>query len=161
MIGCKITMDLGSNIAYNTMFEKIFSLGDFILSSTDNAYEIYYASDREDVTADYVRKALRKMKIDALVHEFSLNDKYDFENYVNQWVVSNLDRQLKIKVEREQQPELQKIKRKLDLLDQVVDEMINARDRYVEQAQMLQGKQQEAQNVDGVHKAEPSDTPHN
>lgn len=158
MIVCKITIDLSSKFEYNAIFDKLLSLGDFILSTTANSYEVYYSSDYEDIDAEYVRKTMRKLKIDCLVHEFSLDDKYDFESYVNQWVVTNLDRQLKLKIEREQQPELQKIKRRLDLLDQVVDEMINARDRYIEQAQLLQQKQAQK---DGVEKAEPSDTPNN
>ena len=138
MIVCKITIMKEPALDYNTIFQKILSLGDFIVTAADNVYEVYYASDLDEVDADYIRKILRKHKVEHLIYTYNTSDKLDFDAYVNQWIATNLDRQVKIKIEREQQPQLKEVQRKLVLLDKVVDEMINARDRYLVEAQRLQ-----------------------
>lgn len=138
MIVCKITLDNQPDVDYNAIIDKVLSNGDFLISSSDNQFEILFSSDKEEVDANYIRKMLRKFKIDFMLHEYTLNEKLDLDLYTNQWIVVNLDRQFKIRIEREQQPELRKISKKLDLLEQVTDGMIKAKQRYEEKLVELQ-----------------------
>ena len=138
MIVCKITLDNQPDVDYNAIIDKVLSNGDFIISSSDNQFEILFSSDKAEVDASYIRKMLRKFKIDFMLHEYTLNEKLDLDLYTNQWIVVNLDRQFKIRIEREQQPELRKISKKLELLEQVTDGMIKAKQRYEEKLAELQ-----------------------
>ena len=95
MIVCKITLNKQEEVDYNKIFSKVLDAGDFIMMASDEAYEILFASEEEDVDENYIRKALRKHKIDFMIHVYSLNDKFDFDSYTNQWVINNLDKQFK------------------------------------------------------------------
>mgnify|MGYP003302485865 CR=1 FL=1 len=78
-----------------------------------------------------------------MVHVYDLSEKLDLDIYSNQWVIANLDKQLKIKIEKEQQPMLKKIDKKLDLLNQVIEETNNAKKRYEEALLEIQKKEKE------------------
>lgn len=143
MIVCKITLNKQEEVDYNKIFSKVLDMGDFIMMASDEAYEILFASEEEDVDENYIRKALRKHKIDFMIHVYSLNDKFDFDSYTNQWVINNLDKQFKIKIEKEQQPELNKISKKLELLDKVLDETEKAKQRYEQAADLIAAQKQE------------------
>ena len=135
MIVCKITLNNQPGVNYTNIIEKILNTGDFIITaSEDGNYEIFYASEKEEIDEAYIRKALRKYKVDYIIHIYDLNEKLDFDLYTNQWVFAHLDKQSKIKIEKESQPGLQQIKRRLDLLDRLTDEMIEAKRKYEEQA---------------------------
>ena len=142
MIVCKITLNKQEEVDYNKIFSKVLDAGDFIMMASDEAYEILFASEEEDVDENYIRKALRKHKIDFMIHVYSLNDKFDFDSYTNQWVINNLDKQFKIKIEKEQQPELNKISKKLELLDKVLDETEKAKQRYEQAADLIAAQKQ-------------------
>ena len=140
MIVCKITLNKQPNVDYNSIVEKILNTGNFILSAAEKEFGIFFASDKEEIDEAYIRKALHKYKVDYMIHVYDLNEKLDFDLYTNQWVITHLDKQLKIKIEREQQPELQKIKRKLDLLEKVIDETNNAKQRYEKALEEIQNQ---------------------
>ena len=125
MVVCKITINKEPDLEYNKVFNKIMELGDFLISGDNQYYEVYFASEKEEVTEEYIRKILRKGKLNALVHSYGEKDVLDLDSYTNQWVLNNLDKQMKILIEREQQPVLQQIDRRLVLLDRLADEMIN------------------------------------
>ena len=150
MIVCKITLNNQPDIDYNAIIDKVLSNGDFLISSSDNQFEILFSSDKDEVNESYIRKMLRKFKIDFMLHEYTLNEKLDLDLYTNQWIVVNLDRQFKIRIEREKQPELRQISRKLDLLNKVTDEMILAKQRYEEKLVEIQvnseNQEKEGQN---------------
>ena len=154
MIVCKITIDNQPDLDYNIIMEKVLNLGDFLLFSADNKFEILFASEREEINDAYVRKILRKCKADFMVHVYNLKDKFDFDSYTNQWVIANLDKQLKIQIERDQQPQLREINRKLELLEQVTDELIKAKDRYTSEATRIQQIQQSEQQEMGKEESE-------
>ena len=144
MVVCKITLNNQPGVDYTNIIEKILNTGDFIITAAeDNNYEIFYASEKEEINEAYIRKALRKYKVDYMIHVYDLNEKLDFDLYTNQWVITNLDKQLKIKIEKEQQPELQKISKKLELLEQVIDETNNAKRRYEEALDEIQNQNKE------------------
>lgn len=151
MIVCKITLNNQPDIDYNAIIDKVLSNGDFLISSSDNQFEILFSSDKDEVNESYIRKMLRKFKIDFMLHEYTLNEKLDLDLYTNQWIVVNLDRQFKIRIEREKQPELRQISRKLDLLNKVTDEMILAKQRYEEKLVEIQanGENQEKEGQNG------------
>lgn len=130
MIVCKITLNNQPEVDYNGIIEKILNTGDFIITASDKDFEILFASEKEEINEAYIRRALKKYKVDFMVHTYDLNDKLDFDLYTNQWIITNLDKQLKIQIENEQQPELQRINKKLDLLGKVIDEANNAKERY-------------------------------
>lgn len=137
MIVCKITLDKQTNFDYTSIREKILNVGDFIFMNVEDKYEILFASEKDEVEEEYIRKVLRKNKIDYMMHVYSAKDKFDYDSYQDQWVLENLDKQYRIKVEREQQPKLKEIDRKLDLLNKVTDEFIKAKERYNEEAQKI------------------------
>ena len=56
--------------------------------------------------------------------------------------MSNLDRQLRIQIEKEQQPKLKEIDRKLDLLDKATGEMAEIRDAYFQELMKIQAQKQ-------------------
>lgn len=143
MIVCKITLNNQPGVDYNSIIEKILNTGDFIISAAEKEFEIFFASEREEVNEAYIRKALRKYKVDYMIHVYDLNEKLDFDLYTNQWVITNLDKQLKIKIEKEQQPEFQKISKKLELLEQVIDETNNTKQRYEEALVEIQNQNKE------------------
>lgn len=135
MVVCKITLNNQPGVDYTNIIEKVLNTGDFIITAAeDDNYEIFYASEKEEINEAYIRKALRKYKVDYMIHVYDLSEKLDFDLYTNQWVVTHLDKQLKIKLEKESQPGLQQIKRRLDLLDRLTDEMIEAKRKYEEKA---------------------------
>ena len=79
MIVCKITLDNQPDVDYNAIIDKVLSNGDFIISSSDNQFEILFSSDKAEVDASYIRKMLRKFKIDFMLHEYTLNEKLDLD----------------------------------------------------------------------------------
>ncbi len=141
MIVCKITLNNQPQIDYNSIIEKILNTGDFIITAAEKEFEIFFASEKEEIDETYVRKALRRHKVDYMVHVYDLSEKLDLDIYSNQWVIANLDKQLKIKIEKEQQPMLKKIDKKLDLLNQVIEETNNAKKRYEEALLEIQKKE--------------------
>ena len=143
MIVCKITLNNQPQIDYNSIIEKILNTGDFIITAAEKEFEIFFASEKEEIDEIYVRKALRRYKVDYMVHVYDLSEKLDLDIYSNQWVIANLDKQLKIKIEKEQQPMLKKIDKKLDLLNQVIEETNNAKKRYEEALLEIQKKEKE------------------
>lgn len=143
MIVCKITLNNQPQIDYNSIIEKILNTGDFIITAAEKEFEIFFASEKEEIDETYVRKALRRYKVDYMVHVYDLSEKLDLDIYSNQWVIANLDKQLKIKIEKEQQPMLKKIDKKLDLLNQVIEETNNAKKRYEEALLEIQKKEKE------------------
>ena len=66
---------------------------------------IFFASEKDDIDDNYLRKALRKCKLDFVIHIYTLDEKLDLDSYTNQWITTNLDKQFKIRIEKEQQPE--------------------------------------------------------
>ena len=147
MIVCKITLNNQPDVDYNGIIEKILNTGDFIITASDKDFEILFASEKEEVNEAYIRRALKKYKVDFMVHTYDLNDKLDFDLYTNQWIVTNLDKQLKIKIENEQQPELQRISKKLDLLEKVIDEANNAKERYEKALATIENQNQEGEET--------------
>ena len=143
MIVCKITLNNQPQIDYNSIIEKILNTGDFIITAAEKEFEIFFASEKEEIDEIYVRKALRRYKVDYMVLVYDLSEKLDLDIYSNQWVIANLDKQLKIKIEKEQQPMLKKIDKKLDLLNQVIEETNNAKKRYEEALLEIQKKEKE------------------
>lgn len=144
MIVCKITINKEKDIEYNKTFNKIMELGDFIISGDNESYVIYLASTQEEVDEDYLKKLLRKGKLDGLIHTYGENDVLDLDSYTNQWLLNNLDKQVRILIEKEQQPVLQQIDRRLDLLDRLADEMnaIIEKNKHQEEAKQ-EGDSQE------------------
>ena len=148
MITCKIILNNQPDVDYNMIIDKILNNGNFLISAMDQEYEILFASDKDEIDENYIRKALRKYKVDFMIHTYSLKEKFDFDSYNNQWIVANLDRQLKIQIEREQQPQLQELSRKLDLLNKVTDAMIEAKNKYEAEALKIQQKEENNQKTE-------------
>lgn len=142
MIVCKITVNKEKDIEYNKTFNKIMELGDFIISGDNESYVIYLASTKEEVDEDYLKKLLRKGKLNGLIHTYGEGDVLDLDSYTNQWLLNNLDKQVKILIEKEQQPVLQQIDRRLALLDRLADEM-NAIIEKNKQQEEKEGESQE------------------
>ena len=149
MIVCKITLSANHDENCHKIYGKIMDLGDFVLSSENSGQNLvlYFASVEENVDEDYLRKMLRKTKQDFMIHTYHYGDTLETDNYVNQWVLSNLDKQLQIEIENKQQPVLQQIDRRLDLINRLADEMQAAYDK-------MQQEQQEKAEVENKEKIE-------
>ena len=80
MITCKIILNNQPDVDYNMIIDKILNNGNFLISAMDQEYEILFASDKDEIDENYIRKALRKYRVDFMIHTYTLKEKFDFDS---------------------------------------------------------------------------------
>lgn len=144
MIVCNITLNFNS-VNFDKLIDKLDKIGSFILDNKDTNGHIYFASKKEEVDEKYMRRILNSCKIDFLFYQYKLGEELDYTSYINQWISERLDEQYKLNYEKNNQEEMQKMQRRIVLLDRLADELIAYNEANVKNKEKNQNIQEEGQ----------------